>query len=273
MRSLIRWVQGQTKLLSGVAAGIVIGLGGAAIVSASIPDTNGIIHGCIRNNGDLRIIDSAAQNCTGTQDPITFNQTGPQGPAGPQGAAGTGGIHFVGSLANVDLGTVSWMYFDLGGLDFHGSTFAGSMVGSSLVGANLANTHFTSIAMDNADVHGVNLSGSTFSVAFAARNTNFSGANFTNATISSGDAMNRVFLTDANFSGANFTSTQFVPYVTSGKINGGNFSNAQFVNANMAGVNFVDATFTNATWNNTICPDGTNSNNNGNTCNGHFTLP
>jgi uncharacterized protein YjbI with pentapeptide repeats len=257
MRIALKFMKEQARTIGGVATGVVIGLASAAIVSASIPDANGVIHGCIRNNGDLRIIDTATQSCTSAQDPISFNQTGPQGPAG------TSGSGFVGDLTNANLEEISWIHLDLRNLDFHGSTFSGQLKGSSLVGANLSDTTFNGIVMDNADVHGVNLSGSAFGTSFFARNTNFSGANFTNATITAADgAFTPIKLTNANFQNANFTGTQFVPFDPFRRIDGGDFSNAQFINA----------TFSGATWDNTVCPDGTNSDNNGNTCIGHFTL-
>jgi hypothetical protein len=60
----------------------------AGIAVASIPDSNGVIHGC-RNlkSGALRVIDSeAGQTCDSkTEAALTWNQTGPQGPAGSPG--------------------------------------------------------------------------------------------------------------------------------------------------------------------------------------------
>jgi uncharacterized protein YjbI with pentapeptide repeats len=267
LRTVSRSIKNQAKLIGGFLAGAIV-VGGMSIAIASIPDANGVIHGCIRNNGDLRIIDSATQQCTNAQDPITFNQTGPQGPQGP---VGTGGIRFVSNLAGVELSSVSWKFFDLGGLDFHGSTLSGDLEGSSLVGANFANVDFThGLFMNRADAHGVNFSGGSFGSTFFAQNVNFSGANFTNATFSASDPMQRVNLTGATFSQATFTGTQFLPNSTN-RITGGDFSNAHFTNANLDGIEFLDAIFTGVTWSNTVCPDGTNSNNNGNTCAGHMT--
>jgi uncharacterized protein YjbI with pentapeptide repeats len=83
-------------------------------------------------------------------------------------------------------------------------------------------------------------------------------------------------LTDANLRSTNFTGATFLPSsveFNNRRILGGDFSNAQFTNATMEGVEFMDSTFTGVTWDNTTCPDGTNSDNNGNTCIGHFTLP
>ena len=63
-----------------------------AAVQAAIPDPSGAIHACYRSNGNLRLVDKS--NCTSGETALTWNQTGPQGPAGapgPQGQPGTPG--------------------------------------------------------------------------------------------------------------------------------------------------------------------------------------
>jgi hypothetical protein len=63
-----------------------------AVVQAAIPDASGVIHACYRANGNLRLVDKS--NCTSGETALTWNQTGPQGPAGgfgPQGAPGPAG--------------------------------------------------------------------------------------------------------------------------------------------------------------------------------------
>ena len=50
------------------------------------------------------------------------------------------------------------------------------------------------------------------------------------------------------------------------------FSNDDFTNANLSGANVTGVQWEDDgpnTWNNTTCPDGTNSDNHGNTCVGH----
>lgn len=54
-----------------------------AIAYASIPDGNGVIHGCYkRNSGSLRVIDNATSQCDNSETAIQWSQTGPQGPPG-----------------------------------------------------------------------------------------------------------------------------------------------------------------------------------------------
>jgi hypothetical protein len=63
-----------------------------AAVQAAIPDPSGAIHACYRSNGNLRLVDKSG--CTSSETALTWNQTGPQGPAGapgPQGAPGPAG--------------------------------------------------------------------------------------------------------------------------------------------------------------------------------------
>jgi hypothetical protein len=42
---------------------------------ASIPDADGVIHGCFKTaSGDLRIIDAATESCAGNETAISWNQ-------------------------------------------------------------------------------------------------------------------------------------------------------------------------------------------------------
>lgn len=65
----------------------------AAIAYASIPDANGVIHGCYKKSGGtLRVIDSATAQCDERNEtPVQWSQTGPQGLPGPQGEQGPAG--------------------------------------------------------------------------------------------------------------------------------------------------------------------------------------
>lgn len=58
---------------------------------ASIPDGNCTIHGCYAKHGALRVIDTQTQTCHKGEQPLSWNQTGPQGPQGPQGPRGPQG--------------------------------------------------------------------------------------------------------------------------------------------------------------------------------------
>ena len=60
------------------------------IAAKGIPDANGVIHGCFKNNGDLRVVKKNTA-CKNNETSLSWNQTGPRGAAGPPGAAGPAG--------------------------------------------------------------------------------------------------------------------------------------------------------------------------------------
>lgn len=83
-------MQRRTLILS--AGAVLIALAVAAVASATIPDGNGVIHGCYtKSGGALRVIDASVTNCKSTETALTWNQIGPTGPQGPQGAQGPAG--------------------------------------------------------------------------------------------------------------------------------------------------------------------------------------
>lgn len=89
---------------------------------------------------------------------------------------------------------------------------------------------------------------------------NFSGSNLTSATIADSQAMN------VNFTNVNLTNTE----AEATNFSNSNFDGANFTNTNLNLSDFTDANLNNVTWSNTTCPDGTNSDDNGNTCEGHL---
>lgn len=75
-----------------VAVVMAIALSSMTVIAqASIQDPNGAISGCVGPSGLLRVIDSGA-TCNENETPMTWNQTGPQGPAGSQGQPGPQGL-------------------------------------------------------------------------------------------------------------------------------------------------------------------------------------
>ncbi len=89
----------RTVIIAGASALVLVAGGGAAYAaSASIPDSAGVIHGCYKPTGNgsvspLGVIDTALPRgtCPKGQTALSWNQTGPQGPAGPVGPAGAVG--------------------------------------------------------------------------------------------------------------------------------------------------------------------------------------
>jgi uncharacterized protein YjbI with pentapeptide repeats len=283
-------------------------------VSASIPDANGVIHGCIRNNGDLRIIDTATQSCTSAQDPISWN-------AG--GAAGSGGL--LANLQGADLWNSDFRYQDFRGVNMSGATLNGnrsangiplshfghndltganlsnvsfyeafisgqdfttaaSIIGMSLVGTSVDTSDFhgkdlrsldlKGVQFDTSNLSGVNLSGWAIDCPVGGQmtrlyNSNVSGANLSNADNTPLLTCNPNAVPDfrlSNFTGANFTGAKLAHT----NFGDSNLTNANFTNADLTAAILSGTTVTGVTWSNTTCPDGTNSDDNGETCVGHL---
>ena len=75
-------------LLGGVVAALAL-VGGIAY--ATIPDANGVIHGCRKTgSGLLRVIDADVASCKPGEARLNWNQQGVQGPPGPPGTIRSG---------------------------------------------------------------------------------------------------------------------------------------------------------------------------------------
>lgn len=91
LNSLFRLsLSNQRKFVLTGAVVLVLGI----IAFASIPDSNGVVHGCYKKSGGtLRVIDDATSQCDPRAEiPLIWNQTGPQGPQGPAGPQGPQGL-------------------------------------------------------------------------------------------------------------------------------------------------------------------------------------
>lgn len=68
---------------------LFVALGGAAW--ATIPDSTGVIHGCISaTSGNLKVVDPPTTNCAPSEAALDWNQQGPPGAPGSQGSPGVG---------------------------------------------------------------------------------------------------------------------------------------------------------------------------------------
>ncbi len=66
----------------------VLGLSIAGLLTGLAHAQTGVIQACVTvSNGSVRIV-SDATSCKNGEQPIAWNQVGPQGPAGPQGVSG-----------------------------------------------------------------------------------------------------------------------------------------------------------------------------------------
>ncbi len=202
-------------------------------VFAAITDTN-FVHACVKNsNGSVRIIDPVA-SCAGGETAMTWNKDG---------------VDDFGGFVTKDLSQVNFSSQNLSYRNFSGANlFDAALVGTFLSNGNFRNVNFTQ----------ANLSGAT------AVSTDFSNSNFTNASIASGAFFQNSDFTDAVMTGVSLSGSDF------GAVN---FTNVHFINADLSRANgFANSPviLTGVTWTNTICPDSTNSDNNGNTCEGHL---
>jgi len=76
-----------SKSLKILGVGIVMGMGFGGIAYAAIPDGAGVIHGCYRTNGDLRVIDDTSERCRNNETGLNWNTRGDVGPPGPSGSS------------------------------------------------------------------------------------------------------------------------------------------------------------------------------------------
>jgi hypothetical protein len=117
--------------------------------------------------------------------------------------------------------------------------------GTQLKALNLAGINFEGISVPNAVLTADNLAGANLS------NGNLQG----------------VSLQAANLANANFTGTN----LTGASLQAANLADANFTGANLSGAKVPGANLRGVIWMNTVCPDGTNSNQNvGFTCAGHL---
>src|SRR5262249_28355973 len=82
-RPVLRWPRTRGRVWLVLVLGVVAAGAAAGAVWASIPDANGVIHGCFKTvSGQLRIVQSAA-DCNPAATAIAWNQTRPPGPPPP----------------------------------------------------------------------------------------------------------------------------------------------------------------------------------------------
>ena len=89
MKRFLSLSRGSKLLFALTCAAGVFGV--VSVVQAAIPDSNGVIHGCVASQGDLRVIDSATSECKRNETSLDWNQTGVQGPVGATGPTGPKG--------------------------------------------------------------------------------------------------------------------------------------------------------------------------------------
>src|SRR5215831_7847096 len=75
-----------------IAAFTLCGIFASALAWATIPDANGVIHGCYnKSDKKISIIDFPEETCDANDGTLAWIRVGPIGPQGPRGAAGPQG--------------------------------------------------------------------------------------------------------------------------------------------------------------------------------------
>ncbi|HTX01606.1 MAG TPA: pentapeptide repeat-containing protein, partial [Acidimicrobiales bacterium] len=140
---------------------------------------------------------------------------------------------------------------DLAYADFQGDNLSGSNLESAnLTGANLSSANLSGSNLESANLTGANLSGD-----------NLQGANLEDTKLTDAN------LSDSNLSGANVESANLTGANLAGtNLQGTNLESDVLTNASLDAAKTSGANLDKITWSNTICPDGTNSNNDKDTC-------
>ncbi|MEM7217373.1 MAG: DNRLRE domain-containing protein [Pseudomonadota bacterium] len=199
------------------------------------------------------------------------------------------------SFVGVNLTSVRFKCSDMRGVRFTGATlFAVSFDGpdsdcpsgeftTDLSGADLSHVHTTNGTWQRIRGIGANLTGmtriQTGSAGFVVT-SDFSHAILTDADFSNeGRGMRWQFssldhakLRRGNFSNNDFAATQNTVTMRYADLTNANLTNTTWTGVNLTGANLTAADLSGAVdlatviWDHTICPDGTNSDDNGNTC-------
>ena len=221
------------------------------VTSAHGGDTN-LIHGCVGtgplNQGRLRVI-SASGTCNANETPLDWRSYDPS--IQPS---------FVCVSCNL----------------------SSEALGDRFVNKNLTNSSFylstLNVSMDNSKFNNANFDKSTLT-PISTVNTDFTDATMNEANVfgTYEDSLlvrtkiTNAIATGAYFGSATLTSTDFTGSNVSGAIfENASLSGVDFTNTDLTGAVFTSSTRTGVIWSNTTCPDGTNSNSHGNTCEGHL---
>ena len=127
-----------------------------------------------------------------------------------------------------------------------------------------ANTTAAESGIGGSNLRNINLGGANL-MGLSLPNDSLAGDNLTGANLSNSN-LQGTNLTGANLSGANFTGANLI----GAALQSTNLQGANLSNANLGGATLKGASLGGVTWSNTVCPDGTNSDADGDTCLGHL---
>lgn len=235
-----------------------------AVVTPRSPDCSNFgpfanLQGCDLANANLTNVDLAFARL-GFATLTGVNVTGADLTGADLTAASSGGIIGTPSALPAGWSLVNGyfigLYSDLRSADLAGAELLrtgesyADFFGANMSGIDLGGASVNQANLVRADLNGADLVGGYFI------DTDFTGADLTSASLYAS------FLNDANFTNADLTnanlSGSFMPDA--------DFTGANLTNASLSGSFVPDDHFTDASWSNTTCPDGTNSNSDGGTC-------
>jgi hypothetical protein len=215
---------------------------------AATQPINTAYHGCYNNkSGVLHLLTRSVSRCARNETAITWNQTGAQGPTGPQGVIGQSGIQGAQGLPGAQ--GIPGPTGPLGPQGPKGDT--GAIGPQGPVGPQGPQGAPTQV-----------YPGSYFLSCVSCAYLQGVNADF-------------VDLADDDFTGSDLSSGHMIFANLSGvTLRSANIAGLQLNHANLAGADLQGAhgtpEITDTFWSNTTCPDGTNSDQDGNTCAGHF---
>lgn len=215
---------------------LCIGLGVIATLSVDrflVHAANSTIHGCVDKKGNLRVL-LDNDTCDKKETPLDWNQQGP---------ISTSNALICPNCSTRDI------FARTGYTSFVDHNFDFAIISGSFSGEDLSRSSFQHAVLSRMSLNG------GYGI-----NADFSFANLRESSIQG----------NAIYDGAKFVSAD----ISNGSLNHSSFKNADFSNADLTsavlkGSDMTGANFTGVTWGNTICPDGTNSDDT-NTCVGHL---
>ncbi len=256
-------------LSSRLSVAVVAAIIGASVVALSSgaltknsPVRATTFYACEANSGGAVSTISALSSlqCKKGFTKVSWNATGPTGARGPAGAQGTpGSAGAQGAIGPTGPNAQSCTTY------YPGADLAGCTIkGSAINGINLDGANFAGAIMDASpggavaiNAKGGNFSSLSISSAVAAFGGQFAGANFQFADISHVRVQGN--FTGVNFSSANLQNDDFEVSV----VDDVNFANANLLGDTNLALNGTDM------FANTVCPDGSKSQEDQGTCFGH----
>ena len=174
---------------------------------------------------------------------------------------------------------------DLRNCDLDGNSLSSSdlsyaiLLNASLTDIDLSNANLNSAYLDFASLTNIDLSGANL-IRADLNNTNLSFVILDGADLSYAD-LSKTQLQQINLTDADLTNTDlrgaYLSYVylisanlANTDLRGAYLSYVDLTYANLTGANLSFTTLDNITWDYTTCPDGTNSNEHGGTCEGNL---